>query len=83
MINLQYLTLNSCLVSFDASGAQVQNVKAVLRCFKAVPSLKINFAKSEVISARLDESNLLELAKTLTVWVARLIIFLLFGNASI
>lgn len=47
-----------------------------MRCFKAVPSLKINFAKSELFGARLDESNLLELAKTLTIWVARLIIFL-------
>lgn len=45
------------LIFCGANEVQVKNVKAILICFEAVSSLKINFFKSELIRLMVEDQK--------------------------
>lgn len=53
------------IIFCDANEHQVKNVKIIMLCFEAVPDLKVNFFKSELIAVGASDEQVLALADIL------------------
>ena len=54
--HLQYL--DDTLLFCDADEDQIKNLVAILRCFKAVSGLRINFSKSSILGVSIEDISL-------------------------